>query len=155
VTCCLRELDIDVKSLLLIRLDTMARQPPAHCTKVFVQRDYCDGTAVKFQTKFPQELEGKIDRNTFESTVNELNAMYNEAESLSARTYCENCFACLTAYLIFLCMDTHYEKILKKISRYIQDQNTNVYIPRGLLLVDPVERGLRVLEICLFSENCT
>lgn len=30
------------------------------CLKVFIQRDYNDGTAVKFQTKFPPELEGKV-----------------------------------------------------------------------------------------------
>ena len=28
--------------------------------KVFIQRDYADGTAVQFQTKFPPELEGKV-----------------------------------------------------------------------------------------------
>lgn len=28
--------------------------------KVFVQRDYSDGTSVKFQTRFPPELEGRV-----------------------------------------------------------------------------------------------
>ena len=28
--------------------------------KVFIQRDYTEGTAVKFQEKFPLELEGKV-----------------------------------------------------------------------------------------------
>ena len=37
--------------------------------------------------------------------------MYIEAETLSSRTYCESCFACLTAYLAYLCMETHYEKV--------------------------------------------
>ena len=37
--------------------------------------------------------------------------MYMEAETLSSRTYCESCFACLTAYLAYLCMETHYEKV--------------------------------------------
>jgi len=134
-------------------MDNISRLPPAHCTKVFVQRDYSDGTMVKFQTKFPQELEGKIDRHLFETTVTELNTMYGDAESLCASTYCENCLACLTAYIIFLCMDTHYEKVLKKIGRYIVEQNNSVYIPRGLLLVDPVERGLRVLEICILTAD--
>jgi len=53
----------------------------------------------------------KIDRNVFETTLNKLNEFYADAEALSARTYCENCFACLTAYIIYLCMDTHYEKV--------------------------------------------
>lgn len=54
----------------------------------------------------------KIDRNLFETTLNKLNEFYADAEALSARTYCENCFACLTAYIVYLCMDTHYEKVL-------------------------------------------
>lgn len=41
-------------------MDDMNRIPPAHCTKVFVQRDYSEGTSVRFQTKFPQELDGKV-----------------------------------------------------------------------------------------------
>jgi len=53
----------------------------------------------------------KIDRNLFETTLNKLNEFYADAEALSARTYCENCFACLTAYIVYLCMDTHYEKV--------------------------------------------
>jgi len=46
--------------MVIQRLDNMARLPPAYCTKIFLQRDYSDGTAVRFQTKFPQELEGKV-----------------------------------------------------------------------------------------------
>lgn len=122
--------------------------------KVFIQRDYTDGTPVKFQTKFPVELEGKIDAIAFQETVSTINNMYNEAESLGGRTYCESCFACLTAYLSYLCMDTHYEKVcLKKIGRYIEDQNQNIYVPRGLMIVDPAERGLRTLEICILQDS--
>ncbi|XP_067657264.1 golgin subfamily A member 7-like isoform X1 [Haliotis asinina] len=135
------------------KMDNLSRIPSASCAKVFVQRDYLDGTGVKFQNKFPLELEGKVDRGSFEQTINSLNTMYAEAESLGGRTYCESCFACLTAYLAYLCIDTYYEKCLKKIKRYIETQNESVYVPRGLMLVDPVERGLRVLEICVLSEN--
>lgn len=37
-------------------------------------------------------------------------------------------------------------QVLKKISKYIQEQNEQVYAPRGLLLTDPVERGMRVVS---------
>ena len=30
------------------------------CLKVFIQRDYSEGTSVKFHTRFPTELEGKV-----------------------------------------------------------------------------------------------
>ena len=37
-------------------------------------------------------------------------------------------------------------QMLKKIARFIQDQNNSVYVPRGLMLVDPAERGLRIVS---------
>ncbi|KAK2163763.1 hypothetical protein LSH36_74g02001 [Paralvinella palmiformis] len=113
-------------------MDDLTLIPTAHCPKVFIQRDYSNGTPVE--------------RSVFDYTMSNLNSLYEEAEKLSGRTYCEGCCACLTAYLIYLCMDTHYEKMLKKISRFIREQNETVYIPRGLLLIDPSERGLRIVS---------
>ena len=40
-----------------------SRQPVTSTTglqKIFIQRDFSQGTAVQFQTKFPQELEGRV-----------------------------------------------------------------------------------------------
>lgn len=133
----------------------MTRAPTSGCLKVFIQRDYQEGTNVKFQSKFPSELEDKIDRASFEHLINTLNTIYAEAEKISGKTYCEGFLACLTAYLIYVCMETHYEKCLKRIARFIQEQNETVWLPRGLLVIDPVERGLRVVEIAILSEPAT
>ncbi|XP_014670202.1 PREDICTED: golgin subfamily A member 7-like [Priapulus caudatus] len=129
------------------------RVPRTCCAKVFIQRDYSEGTFCRFQNKFPPELEGKVEPSVFEQTMNTLNSKYYEAERRASRTYCEGCLACLTAYVIYLCMDTHYEKCLKSIARYIQEQNKSVYLPRGLMIVDPIERGLRVVEICILHDT--
>ncbi|XP_064630420.1 golgin subfamily A member 7-like isoform X2 [Lineus longissimus] len=134
-------------------MDDMNRIPPPHCTKVFVQRDYTDGTIVRFSTKFLPELEGKIEKSQFEHAVTQINNIYLEAESLNSRTYCESCMACLTAYLSYLCMDTYYEKCIKKGSRFIEEQNNTIWVPKGLMLIDPAERGLRILEICILNES--
>lgn len=37
-------------------------------------------------------------------------------------------------------------QVLKKIAKFIQEQNDKIYAPRGLLLTDPIERGLRVVS---------
>ncbi|XP_069139438.1 golgin subfamily A member 7-like [Argopecten irradians] len=135
------------------RMDDLSRVTTSNCVKIFIQRDFSDGTSIKFLTKFPPELDGKIDSEQFVRTVTQLNSMFSEAESLGSRNYCESCLACLTAYMSYICFDTHYEKMLKKIKKYVEEQNQTIYFPRGLLLVDPVERGLRVLEICVLSES--
>ena len=44
--------------------------------------------------------------------------------------------------------------MLKKIGRYIQQENDSVYVPRGLMLVDPSERGLRVVSLCVTAYKC-
>ncbi|CAL8330600.1 unnamed protein product [Lota lota] len=121
--------------------------------KVFVQRDYSEGTTCKFQTKFPSELESRVERTLFEDTVKTLNNFYAEAEKIGAHSYLEACVACGTAYLIFLCMETRYEKVLKKIAKYIQEQNEKVYAPRGLLITDPIDRGMRVIEISIYEDR--
>lgn len=121
--------------------------------KVFIQRDYSEGTSVKFQTKFPQELEGLIERHVFDQTVTTINSIYSDAEKMNGKTFCEGFTACLTAYLLYLCMETHYEKYLKQAATYIDEQNETVYVPRGLLITDPIERGLRVIEISILSEQ--
>uniref|UniRef100_A0A673KYN1 Golgin subfamily A member 7 n=1 Tax=Sinocyclocheilus rhinocerous TaxID=307959 RepID=A0A673KYN1_9TELE len=83
-------------------------------SKVFVQRDYTSGTICKFQTKFPAELESRIDKQQFEETIQTLNNLYAEAEKLGGRSYLEGCLACLTAYTIFLCSRCHQYHIMKR-----------------------------------------
>lgn len=56
----------------------------------------------------------QIDKQQFEETIQTLNNLYAEAEKLGGKSYLEGCLACLTAYTIFLCMETHYEKVKQK-----------------------------------------
>lgn len=37
--------------------------------------------------------------------------MFDKAEALTPGVICENLTGCLTAYLLFLCMPTHYERV--------------------------------------------
>ncbi|KAK3554262.1 hypothetical protein QTP70_020122 [Hemibagrus guttatus] len=127
------------------------RHTASLATKVFIQRDYSEGTVCKFHTKLPAELSSRIERTLFEDTVKTLNNYYAEAEKISGQSYLEGCLACVSAYIVFLCMETRYEKTLKKISMYIQEQNENIYAPRGLLITDPIERGMRVVSFTYLS----
>lgn len=47
----------------------------------------------------------------------------------------------ILGFFLFFC------KVLKKIAKYIQEQNEKVYAPRGLLITDPIERGMRVVSL--------
>jgi len=120
--------------------------------KVFVARDYTEGTVVKFQTKFPPELDGIMERQHFDYLISTLNEMYYQAET-SRTAYLESCLACLSAYLLYLCIDTHCSKSMKKIAAFINNQNETIWKPRGLCITDPIERGLRVIEIVIRFED--
>lgn len=67
--------------------------------------------------------------------------------------YLECCLTFLTAYPIFLCLVTDYEKIMKKVSKYIEEQTQKIYVSQGLLLRDSIERGLWVIEITIYEDK--
>lgn len=120
--------------------------------KVFVQRDYSLGTVVQFHRKFPAELDGLIEPEHFTTLICQLNQFYYEAEALSGSVICQNCLACFTAFFLYQCVESHYDKMMVKVSKYIESQNASIWNSRGLNVGDPLERGLRVLEITI-TEN--
>ena len=119
--------------------------------KVFVQRDYSRGTNCRFITEMPVELQGKIEDQTFVHTVQGINEIMDDAERIGFASYFENCLGCLTGYLSLLCFETHYNKCLKRLTEYVNQQNSDVFVPRGLMIINPTERGLRVIEVCILS----
>ncbi|VDN97002.1 unnamed protein product [Rodentolepis nana] len=123
----------------------------ANLQRVFVQRDFTRGTAVRFETTLPERLQSKISSEEFAKAISDLNALFATAEALTPGVICENMAGCLTAYLLFLCMPTHYERILDKVAYRVIQLNEEVFMPQGLLMIDPAERGLRVIEICILN----
>ena len=115
--------------------------------KLFLARDYTGGTACRFNTELPPELRSKVPESQFKTTVSHINEIFEEAERLSCRSYLEGCIGCLTAYTIFLCFRTHYEKCVDRVALYIVQQNKDVYEPLGVKICDPMQRGLRCIEI--------
>lgn len=53
----------------------------------------------------------QIEYQVFETTMTRLNEYFAEAEKGSCSTYCEGCIGCITAYLVYMCSETHYEKV--------------------------------------------
>lgn len=111
--------------------------------KGFVQRDYSKGTKIKFLTTLPNELENAISQAEFTQFIDGLNDIYSDAEKLK---FCEGCAACLTAYLLYCCMETHKQKCMRKAADYIGNQN-ELWKDRGITVLDPIGKGFRILEI--------
>ena len=126
---------------------------PGRPHRIVVHRDFSEGVGVRFNTAFPDELTGRIDPDAFYILVNKVNKYFVDAERISFYSVVDSILGCLTAYLIFLCVDTHYERCIKKVSRFIDVQNKNLWIPRGLYVTDPKDKGLRVIEITFIDEG--
>ena len=115
--------------------------------QIFIHRDYTRGDGVRFSTEYPLQLEGHLEREQFEQIIHKINSLYSKAEMLSPRSVVESVVGCLTAYTLFLCVDTQYDRALKEVSKFIRQQNLTLNRAHGITIVDPMERGLRVMEI--------
>lgn len=111
--------------------------------KGFVQRDFSKGTKIRFETTLPSELENVISQAEFAQFIGALNDIYSDAEKLR---FCEGCLACLTAYLLYCCIETHKQKCMRKAAEFIANQN-EIWKDRGITVFDPITRGFRILEI--------
>uniref|UniRef100_A0A1I7RPJ1 Ras modification protein ERF4 n=1 Tax=Bursaphelenchus xylophilus TaxID=6326 RepID=A0A1I7RPJ1_BURXY len=133
----------------------MSSQPIAldNCHKIFVERDYSSGLDVRFQRSFPSTLDGVIDENSWFYMIDNINSMFKKAESVNMGAIGETLVSFFTCYLVRLCTTTRYEKQLQMIRKFINEQNKNIFLPAGLCITDPIERGLRVLEITVLSSG--
>lgn len=80
-------------------------------------------------------------------TITKINSFFEEAEAHTSSLYWRNFANCLVGYVADFCLANPYDKHMKEMSAYVQEQNKLVYNPRGLVLIDPLDRGLRVIEI--------
>ncbi|KAA0188016.1 Golgin subfamily A member 7 [Fasciolopsis buskii] len=105
-----------------------------------------DRLSSRFLPSFHCPVHLRINPSQFADAINRLNDLFDEAESITPGVFMENVLGCLTAYLAFLCIQTHYEKVLQQVTLAVKDLNETVFIPCGLLMIDPAERGLRVVS---------
>lgn len=111
--------------------------------KGYVQRDYSRGTKIRFETTLPSDFEEHISQQEFGQFIDSLNEIYLDAEKLK---FCEGCLACLSAYTLYCCMETHKQKCMRRAREFISQQN-ELWKDRGMTVFDPMERGFRILEI--------
>ncbi|VDN55732.1 unnamed protein product [Dracunculus medinensis] len=126
------------------------------CSKIFIQRDYSKGLAVQFDTSFPIGLIGKISESDWKNTITTINTYYSRAEEVCCASVLETFVGCFSCYLSRLFMSvgfTQYENQLKEISRFLSEENLKIYLPAGVYLTDPIERGFRVFEISLITTS--
>ena len=89
----------------------------------------------------------QLPEETWKATVDGINKHFDAAEAHTAALYWRNFASCLTGYIADFCLANPYDAHLRAMSAFVDEQNAKVYNPRGLVLVNPLDRGLRVIEV--------
>ena len=53
----------------------------------------------------------KVDETTYRTTIEHINGLFDEAESIGCCNAMEGCLACLTGFATHYCFKTHYERV--------------------------------------------
>eukprot|EP01091_Cochliopodium_minus_P009694 TRINITY_DN2442_c0_g1_i1.p1 TRINITY_DN2442_c0_g1~~TRINITY_DN2442_c0_g1_i1.p1 ORF type:complete len:127 (-),score=34.81 TRINITY_DN2442_c0_g1_i1:302-682(-) len=118
--------------------------------EVLIERDYSNGIVpAQFLKDYPDKLEGKITKEEFNELITRINQLLDKAESTGCDTFVEGLFGCLTLFTMFLVIDGKYAKEIKKLEKYVEDQNTNLFKPKGMILLNPFYNGLQQIEIII------
>eukprot|EP00053_Salpingoeca_punica_P005055 m.52415 g.52415 ORF g.52415 m.52415 type:complete len:188 (+) comp13071_c0_seq2:183-746(+) len=120
-------------------------------TSFFVPRDYSRGLTPRFSTTLPARLNGVIPLEAFTAAVNGINSIFAEAEKQTPALFFRNFVSCLSAFILEACLPNPYNQHLKRLTAFVDKQNQEVFQPLGYRLVNPLDRGLRVLEIKLLA----
>jgi hypothetical protein len=114
---------------------------------IFLARDYTRGLTPRFADSFPNRLVGLVEERVFRETIDKVNSIFEAAEKRTTKLMLRNILSCLSAYTLELCLSNPYDKHLEELTCFINQQNEQVYAPLGLVFGNPLDRGLRVIEI--------
>ncbi|CAO3689473.1 unnamed protein product [Umbelopsis vinacea] len=116
-------------------------------TFIRIERDYSLGDGItKFSLEYPPELEGKITEDQLRHTVTTINDIMHNAERLSNNVF-DNVMEILTIYLWPIFFSTHYQRAIKRLLRFIDDENKNIYSKQGLIIANPIKSAFLFLEL--------
>ncbi|CAM0138447.1 hypothetical protein VKS41_007060 [Umbelopsis sp. WA50703] len=112
-----------------------------------VERDYAKGDGItKFSLDYPSELEGRITESQLRHTVTTINDILYNAERLSNNVF-DNVMEIVTIYLWPVVFSTNYQRCIKRLLQFIEDENANVYNKQGLTIANPVRNAFLFLEL--------
>ena len=125
------------------------QRSPLHT--LLIDRDYRQPYAIRFSTTFPAILRGRVSEDTFEYTISQINCMFEGAEKYSCKTCTQALLGYFTVGFIYNFWDSKYERCIKQVSTFVEEQNTRVYAPLGISIKDPALKALRNLEIKIIN----
>eukprot|EP00039_Didymoeca_costata_P023554 m.7478 g.7478 ORF g.7478 m.7478 type:complete len:185 (-) comp3720_c0_seq2:101-655(-) len=115
-------------------------------SRAFVTRTY-ERPYVQFSTDLPALLAGKIVPHDFKSVIARINTYFEAAESFTSEVGWTNLSWCLCGYFCALFYRSKYEMCMAQMSDFVEERNKKLFQPAGMKLINPLQRGLRIIEI--------
>ncbi|KAJ1652644.1 hypothetical protein IWQ61_007063 [Dispira simplex] len=120
---------------------------PSPWRPIRVPRDYSQGELRQFTLDYPVQLEGKLSALEFQRYIEKLNALLHDAEAPLFRHAVDNILSYFTLDLYTMLVPTYYDRAMRRVYRYIADENTRLFEPCGLKVTNPNETAFLYLEI--------
>merc|ERR1712080_39533 len=122
----------------------------------FIERDYSDGESRKIKFREdgnPKRLLNRIENELLRSSIGEINLIFDQLNENKFSYFLESIFLMLTCFItgnekINL---TAFKKTLDRVTELIDQQNKEIFIPRGLQLLNPHRTGFRNLQIVVYD----
>ncbi|ODO00613.1 hypothetical protein L198_02933 [Cryptococcus wingfieldii CBS 7118] len=113
---------------------------------VRIERDWTDGEVCQFETVFPIELDNRISPQALSSFINTLNAQLQEAYKPWPNAL-DNVIGIASLWTSLWWRQSHFEKVLQALEKYIENVNHDTFNPAGLNVLSPRDVALQFLEI--------
>ncbi|KAK3823364.1 MAG: Golgin subfamily A member 7/ERF4 family-domain-containing protein [Benniella sp.] len=149
-----RTLTIDISSVIQTQAapSFQAQKPtgtPRCIVRIDRDHDLAD-EATRFEyEQFPEEFSGRVTRPQFKATVEGINECMRDAEQ-SLLNCLDTLLDCLTAYTAKHCFGTHYQRAIRRMEEFIEQENKRLYHPARMHLRDPQKVGMIYLEFEVF-----
>uniref|UniRef100_A0A7S4KGN6 Ras modification protein ERF4 n=1 Tax=Paramoeba aestuarina TaxID=180227 RepID=A0A7S4KGN6_9EUKA len=116
-------------------------------TSVLIPRDYEESHYIKFHTQFPVDLNGAIDEDIYQNTIETINQILHQADEYNLFTFLEGLVACSTFWTIYLCYGSTHARIKRQLDEFLENENTKNYNANGYHINCPLKNGLLFIEI--------
>lgn len=116
----------------------------------YVQRDYSSGESrnIEFEVdKFPPQLHNRLEMNVFRTCIGEINLVFKPLGKRTCYNFIESWLTMFTCFLV----PTKFQKVIQRLDDLLDQQNREIFIPRGLQILSPYRTGFRNVQIVMFK----
>ncbi|KAI9298784.1 hypothetical protein K502DRAFT_285781 [Neoconidiobolus thromboides FSU 785] len=106
-----------------------------------VPRDYSTPDVPKFEMQFPPMLAQKIPPETFYNTIDTINRIISQGHGEKLKDIFTFFLDIASCYTYTQCCKNDLYKAAEQVSKFIEQQNMDVYYPIGWCLRDPTKSG--------------